>query len=125
EYEHITKSIYSDYPMYYEGIESDIAKYYENTQSFFDYIKPKSILLFCDQTEFDLRLKQLVKQVLYSLNLEDDNEKNNYISKTLIDPKKYLYDIKNLIIRLDAIRTFSVPLKLRIYLIFSPLLDNF
>jgi len=107
EYEYIMKSIDSDYPMYYEGIESDIAKYYENTQSFFDYIKPKSILLFCDQTEFDLRLKQLVKQVLYSLNLEDDNEKNNYISKTLIDPKKYLYDIKNPVIRLDAIRNFS------------------
>ena len=105
--EQVMKSIDSDYPMYYEGIESDIAKYYENTQSFFDYIKPKSILLFCDQTEFDLRLKQLVKQVLYSLNLEDDNEKKNYISKTLIDPKKYLYDIKNPIIRLDAIRTFS------------------
>lgn len=107
ENEHIMKSIDSDYPVYYEGIESDIAKYYKNTQCFFDYIKPESILFFCDQTEFNLRLNQLIKQVLHSLNLEDDNEKKNYISETLIDPKKYLYDIKNPIIRLDVIRTFS------------------
>ena len=89
--------------IYYEGIESDIAKYYKNPQNFFDYISQKSILLFCDQTEFNLRLKQLVNQVLYNLDLENDYEKKSNILNAVINPEKYLNDIKNPIIKLNEI----------------------
>ncbi|GAI08825.1 unnamed protein product, partial [marine sediment metagenome] len=90
---------------YYEGIESDIAKYYEKPQNFFEYIPQESIILFCDQIEFNLRLKNLVNQVLDSFVFKDDAEKENYILNTIIDPDRYFNDIKKPIIRLDVIST--------------------
>ncbi len=90
---------------YYEGIESDIAKYYEKPQNFFEYIPQESIILFCDQIEFNLRLKNLVNQVLDSFVFKDDAEKENYILSTIIDPDRYFNNIKNPIIRLDVIST--------------------
>lgn len=90
---------------YYEGIESDIAKYYEKPQNFFEYIPQESIILFCDQIEFNLRLKNLVNQVLDSFVFKDDAEKENYILSTIIDPDRYFNNIKNPIIKLDVIST--------------------
>jgi len=92
---------------YYEGIESDIAKYYEKPQNFFEYIPQESIILFCDQIEFNLRLKNLVNQVLDSFVFKDDAEKENYILSTIIDPDRYFNNIKNPIIKLDVISTKS------------------
>ena len=90
---------------YYEGMESDIAKYYEKPQNFFEYIPQESIILFCDQIEFNLRLKNLVNQVLDSFVFKDDAEKDNYILSTIIDPDRYFNNIKNPIIKLDVIST--------------------
>jgi transcription-repair coupling factor (superfamily II helicase) len=90
---------------YYEGIESDIAEYYDNPQNFFEYIPQEFIILFCDQTEFNLRLKNLVKKVLDSFVFNDDVEKENYILNTIIDPDRYFDNIKNPIIKLDVIST--------------------
>lgn len=90
---------------YYEGIESDIAKYYEKPQNFFEYIPQESVILFCDQIEFNLRLKNLVNQVLDSFVFKDDAEKENYILSTIIDPDRYFNNIKNPIIKLDVIST--------------------
>lgn len=90
---------------YYEGMESDIAKYYEKPQNFFEYIPQESIILFCDQIEFNLRLKNLVNQVLDSFVFKDDAEKDNYILSTIIDPNRYFNNIKNPIIKLDVIST--------------------